>query len=133
VLLQTYQPNHPVLRAICSGSRDAFMANDMESRRAAKMPPFGQLIALIIEAAREDVLRKFCADLAAAAPKLSGGKIMGPIEAGVFQIRGWYRMRFLVAGDERANLQPIVRQWLDKAKQPANVRVKIDVNPQNFM
>jgi primosomal protein N' (replication factor Y) len=133
VLLQTYQPDHPVLRAICAGDRDAFMATDMESRRAAKMPPFGQLIAIIAEAAREDVLRKFCADLATAAPNLSGGKIMGPIEAGVYQIRGWYRMRFLVAGDERANLQPAVKQWLDKVKHPANVRVKIDVNPRNFM
>jgi primosomal protein N' len=42
-------------------------------------------------------------------------------------------MRFLVAGDERANLQPVVKQWLERVKQPNNVRVKIDVNPQNFM
>ena len=42
-------------------------------------------------------------------------------------------MRFLVAGDERANLQSAVKHWLSKIKQPANVRIKIDVNPQNFM
>ena len=109
------------------------MGQDMESRRVAKMPPFGQLIAVIVESNKESILQKYCKDLADAAPSLNGGKIMGPIPAQIYQIRNWYRMRFLISGDMRANLQPVVRNWLDKIKQPANVRIKIDVNPQNFM
>lgn len=133
VLLQTYQPEHPVITAICAGNRDEFIASDMESRKNAQMPPFGQLVAVIVEADKETTLKKYCEQLANVAPQLNGGKIMGPIAAQIYQIRNWYRMRFLVAGSERANLQPIVRDWLNKVKQPANVRVKIDVNPQNFM
>ncbi|MDE6250840.1 MAG: primosomal protein N' [Alphaproteobacteria bacterium] len=133
VLLQTYQPDKPVLTAICNADRDAFMAADMAGRRAAQMPPFGQLIALVIEGQKESALQKFCADLAAAAPLLQGGKIMGPIAAQVYQIRNWYRMRFLVSGGANANLQPIVKKWVDAVRVPANIRVKIDVNPQNFM
>ena len=133
VLLQTYQPENPVIRAICECNRDEFMGNDMESRRAAKMPPFGQLIAIIVESNKEKVLKKYCDDLARVAPQLIGGKIMGPIPAQIYQIRNWYRMRFLVAGDERANLQPVVKNWIEKIKTPSNVRIKIDVNPQNFM
>lgn len=133
VLLQTYQPEHPVITAICAGNRDEFMESDMESRRAAKMPPFGQLIAVIVEADKEQTLQKYCKQLADVAPVLNGGKIMGPIAAQIYQIRNWYRMRFLVSGDAYANLQPVVRSWLNKVKQPANVRIKIDVNPQNFM
>ena len=133
VLLQTYQPQHPVLCAICAGDRDAFMAADMASRQSAKMPPFGQLIAVIVECQREDTLKKYCAGLAAAAPRAPGVKIMGPIAAGVYQIRNWYRMRFLVMGGPTTLLQPVVAHWLRAIKQPANMRVKIDVNPQNFM
>ena len=133
VLLQTYQPEHPVIRAICAGVRDDFFAQDMESRRAAKMPPFGQLIAVIVECEREQALKKYCTELSNTAPQLNGGKIMGPIPAQIYQIRNWYRMRFLISGDARANLQPIVRKWLNCVKQPANIRIKIDVNPQNFM
>ncbi len=133
VLVQTYQPEHPVMHAICTGNRDEFMATDMASRRIAQMPPYGQLIAIIIEGQKETVLQKFCADLAAAAPALQGGKIMGPIAAGVYQIRNWYRMRFLVSGGMTANLQPVVRHWMAKVRVPTNVRVKIDVNPQSFM
>lgn len=133
VLLQTYQPDHPVLAAICAGDRDAFMAQDMASRRAAKMPPFGQLIAIIVEGEKESVLQQYCAALSAAAPNISGARIMGPIAAQVYQVRNWYRMRFLVAGDARAALQPAVARWLAKVKTPANIRIKIDVGPQNFM
>lgn len=133
VLLQTFQPEHPVIKSICAADRDAFMAQDMESRSIAKMPPYGQLIAVVVEAQKENILKKYCSDLIANAPELKGGKIMGPIAAQLYQIRNWYRMRFLVAGDERANLQPVVKQWLERVKQPNNVRVKIDVNPQNFM
>ena len=133
VLLQTYQPEHPVIKAICAGDRDNLMMADMESRKMAKMPPFGNLIAVIVEADKETKLKKYCEELAKVAPNLDKGKIMGPIPAQIYQIRNWYRMRFLVSGEARANLQPIVRAWLDKIKQPVNVRVKIDVNPQNFM
>lgn len=133
VLMQTYQPSHQVLRAICDGDRDGFMAEDMAGRRAAKMPPYGQLIAVIVEGQKEAVLHNYCAALAAAAPKLAGGRIMGPVPAQIYQVRNWFRMRFLVAGDARAHLQPIVARWIEKVRAPANVRVKIDVNPQNFM
>lgn len=133
VLLQTYQPLHPVLTAICAGDRDSFMDTDMAGRRAACMPPYGQLIAVIVEGEKEAVLQRYCSELAAAIPELKGGKIMGPIAAQIYQIRNWYRMRFLVAGGARAALQPAVSHWLSKVKQPANIRVKIDVNPINFM
>jgi len=133
VLLQTYQPEHPVITAICAGNRDEFMESDMASRKIAKMPPFGQLIAVIVESDKEQVLKKYCQRLSDVAPNLNGGKIMGPIAAQIYQIRNWYRMRFLVSGPSQANLQPIVRAWLNKTKQPANVRIKIDVNPQSFM
>ncbi|MBR1380367.1 MAG: primosomal protein N' [Alphaproteobacteria bacterium] len=133
VFLQTYQPTNPVLGAICECNRDKFMTTDMESRRAAQMPPYGQLIALIIESERESALKQYCATLADAAPAINGAHIMGPIAAGVYQIRRWYRMRFLVAGPANVRLQPAVAHWLAKVRPPANVRIKIDVNPMNFM
>ena len=133
VLLQTYQPDHPVLISICACDRDSCMSADMAGRRAAQMPPYGQLIAIIIEGQKESVLQRYCAELASAAPILTGGQIMGPITAQIYQIRNWYRMRFLVAGSATASLQPVVSRWLSRVKQPANIRVKIDVNPINFM
>ena len=112
VLLQTYQPEHPVLTAICASNRDSFMQTDMMGRKMANMPPYGQLIAVIVEGQCESVLQSYCNALRDAIPNLKGAKIMGPITAQIYQIRNWYRMRFLVAGGRTANLQPIVSNWL---------------------
>ena len=133
VLLQTYQPTHPVLTAICCGNRDEFLRADMDARRSAKMPPFGQLIAVIIECKKESVLKTFCDDLARNIPNVNGARIMGPVMAQIYVARNWYRMRFLISGDARAHLQPLVKLWLSRVRPPANVRIKIDVNPMNFM
>lgn len=133
VLLQTYQPEHPVLTAICNGDRDSFMSMDMAGRKMAQMPPYGNLIAIIVEGEREQTLQRYCAELAASAPVLNGAKIMGPIAAQIYQIRNWYRMRFLVSGPRNSDLQSVVSRWVGRVKQPANIRVKIDVNPINFM
>ncbi|MCL2737285.1 MAG: primosomal protein N' [Alphaproteobacteria bacterium] len=139
VMLQTYQPEHPVLKAIAAADRDTLMAMDLDARRRAGMPPYGQLIALVVECEKENVLQKFCAALAAAAPQIRTTNhqprttIMGPIPAQIYQIRNWYRMRFLVSGPERAALQPAVANWLSKVKVPSNIKIKIDVNPQSFI
>lgn len=133
VLLQTYNPSHPVLAAICAGDRDTFLRTDMDARRAAKMPPFGSLIAVIVESKNESVLKRFCDEMARNAPKANGARIMGPVMAQIYVARNWYRMRFLIAGDARAHLQPLVQLWMSRVRVPTNVRIKIDVNPMNFM
>ena len=109
------------------------MSLDMSGRRMAQMPPYGQLIAIIVEGTKESVLQKYCAELASSAPNVVGARIMGPIAAQIYQVRSWYRMRFLISGGRNAALQPIVVRWLSRVSQPANIRVKIDVNPISFM
>ena len=48
VLLQTYEPRAPVLRALVSGDAAAFHAAEAAARREAGMPPYGRLAALVI-------------------------------------------------------------------------------------
>lgn len=44
-----------------------------------------------------------------------------------------YAATYAYRCDARTMLQPFVAHWLAHVRTPANVRVKIDVNPQNFM
>ena len=62
VVIQTFQPQHPVMQALMVGpddnpneARDKFMNAEAEARQAAGMPPFGRLAALILSA--NDVLK----------------------------------------------------------------------------
>jgi primosomal protein N' (replication factor Y) (superfamily II helicase) len=49
-LLQTYQPEHPVIRAILSGAEEAFWRAEAEERRAAGVPPYGRMAGIILSA-----------------------------------------------------------------------------------
>ncbi len=48
--LQTWAPEHPVIQAIVAGDREAFYAREIAERRAAALPPFGRLAAIIVSA-----------------------------------------------------------------------------------
>ncbi|HEY5280578.1 MAG TPA: primosomal protein N', partial [Pseudolabrys sp.] len=48
--LQTHQPEHPVMRALIKGDREAFYLNEIEQRERTGYPPFGRLASLIVSA-----------------------------------------------------------------------------------
>ncbi|MDR0449608.1 MAG: primosomal protein N' [Rickettsiales bacterium] len=133
VVLQTYNPENPVLAAIKNNRRGDVVEAELKNRRAAEMPPFGQLIAVIVESDNETKLNKYCEALRAAAPLIVGAKIAGPVPAQMYQVRNWFRMRFLIHGREKDLLQPIVKKWIESVKAPSNTRAKLDVNPQTFL
>jgi primosomal protein N' (replication factor Y) len=47
-ILQTYQPEHPAIRAVAEGSPAAFYDAELELRRRFGSPPFGRLIKLTV-------------------------------------------------------------------------------------
>ncbi len=47
-LLQTWQPEHPVIAALLSGDVERFYATEIEQRRRGGLPPFGRLAAIIV-------------------------------------------------------------------------------------
>src|SRR5690606_7871948 len=46
-LIQTWQKEHPVIRALLSGDAEAFYEQETRLRERAGLPPFGRLAALI--------------------------------------------------------------------------------------
>ena len=47
-LLQTHQPEHPVMRALIAQDREAFYSAEIAAREAAHYPPFGRLASLVV-------------------------------------------------------------------------------------
>jgi len=64
-LLQTFQPDHPVMRALVSGDADAFYEREIAERERASMPPFGRLAGIVVSAPREPKRKAMRADCAA--------------------------------------------------------------------
>ena len=81
VLLQTHQPDAPVIRALVEGDRDGFYAEETESRRRHAMPPFGRLAGIILSAEDQGDVVRAARAIAAAQPMVEGVTILGPAPA----------------------------------------------------
>jgi primosomal protein N' (replication factor Y) len=132
-LLQTYMPEHPVIRALISGERDAFMAREAEARREQGMPPFGRLVALVVSGPDQEQVAATARAVARAAPHGPEIEVLGPAPAPLSLLRGQYRQRLLMRTHRQQNASEIARRWLTPLRLPNAVRLKIDVDPYSFL
>ncbi len=133
-LLQTWAPDHPVIRAIVSGDREAFYAREIAERRSARLPPFARLAALVVSGLERSETQAYAAALRRTAPPDDQIEVLGPAEAPLAVVRGRHRYRLLVQAPRTADLQGYVRAWLAAAPRPrASLRVQVDIDPQSFL
>ncbi len=136
-LVQTYQPEHPVIAALISGNAERFYAQETDNRRLAGLPPFGRLASLIISSRKREEAEAHARALARAAhamdvrdPRLT---LLGPAEAPIILIRGRYRYRLLLKSAREFDLQSFIRDWLAQGPKPrGDIRVQVDIDPQSF-
>jgi primosomal protein N' (replication factor Y) len=132
--VQTYMPEHPVMQAIISGDRDAFLEREIRQRQSATLPPYGRLAALIVSARDKELAELFVRDVARRAPPAERIEVLGPAEAPLAVIRGRHRFRLLVKAPRELDLQAYLRAWLNTLpKPPGDLRLTVDVDPYSFL
>jgi primosomal protein N' (replication factor Y) len=150
-ILQTYQPEHPVIRALLSGDTARFYAEETAQRRRATLPPFGRLAAIIVSGPDFAGTQAYARTLAQAAYQLppsdrwylaaAGGLpgedelvLLGPAEAPISVIAGRHRFRLLVRAPRKSGLQDFLRALVRAAPPPrGGIKVNFDVDPQSFL
>ncbi len=150
-ILQTYQPDHPVVRALLSGDAERFYAEETSQRQRATLPPFGRLAAVIVSGPDFAGTQAYARSLAQAAYLMpsserwtlatAGGLpgsedlvVLGPAEAPISVIAGRHRFRLLIRSPRRADLQGFLRALIQHVAPPrGGVRVAFDVDPQTFL
>ena len=133
VFLQTHLPDHPVMAALLTGDRDAFLNAELASREATSMPPFGRLVGIIVSGRDESAVDQAARDLARTAPQGADIAVLGPAPAPMAVLRGRHRRRLLVKAGKAVNVQSLVRPWVSAIKTPGNIRISVDVDPYSFM
>ena len=146
-VVQTWQPGHPVIKALLTGDAERFYATEIESRRRGGFPPFGRLAALIVSGPDRVKTESHGRALARAAFEIKKGnvsepvapsagtiEVFGPSEAPIALVRGRYRFRLLVKAPRTADLQGFLRRLVAATPKPREgVKVAIDVDPQSFV
>ncbi|WP_022728483.1 primosomal protein N' [Fodinicurvata sediminis] len=133
VLLQSYIPEHPVLQALQSGDRDAFLAHEADTRERGFLPPFSRMAALVISAPSAEQADAASRAMAKAAPQAEGLEVLGPAPAPLAVLRGRHRRRFLVKARRDLALQRCLADWRNRVRLPGAVRLAIDVDPYSFL
>ncbi|KQS63768.1 primosomal protein N' [Rhizobium sp. Leaf371] len=133
-LLQTYQPQHPVMQAIVSGDAEAFYEREIGERERAVLPPFGRLASVIVSADTRVDAETHARGLRQAAPQVSGITVLGPAEAALALVRGRHRFRLLVHGRRNSDMQAFMRAMIAAGpKVRGSVAVQLDIDPQSFL
>jgi primosomal protein N' (replication factor Y) len=134
-LLQTFQPDHPVIRAILGGDEEAFWRAEADERRAAGVPPYGRMAGIILSSPDVTQIFDIGGELARRDGPLHriGAQVFGPAPAPIARVRGRHRVRLLVKAGKTAPLQQALAEWVAQVKLPANVRLAIDIDPQSFL
>ncbi len=133
-MLQTFQPEHAVIRAILAGDEERFWAAEAAERKAAGVPPYGRMAGIILSSPNAQDVFDLGADMARRDGPLRriGAQVFGPAPAPIARVRGRHRVRLLVKADKAAPLQKALVDWTAQFKLPANLRLSIDIDPQSF-
>ncbi|MEF2072096.1 primosomal protein N' [Consotaella aegiceratis] len=133
-LIQTFQPDHPVMQAIASGDPELFYSREIAERERSGLPPFGRLASIIVSALSRKEAEDHARALRRAAPQAESIEVLGPAEAPLSLLRGRHRFRLLCQGTRRASMQAFLRRTIEAAPRPrGSVQVQIDVDPQSFL
>ncbi len=133
-LLQTFQPEHPVIRAILSGDEEKFWIAEAGERRHAGVPPYGRMAGIILSSTDLQVVFDLGADMARRAAPLHeiGAQLFGPAPAPIARVRGRHRVRLLIKAEKTAPLQNAIRKWLTQFPLRGDLRIQVDIDPQSF-
>lgn len=133
-LLQTYQPDHPVIRAILAGDEEGFWRAEAAEREQAGVPPYGRMAGIILSG--PDVAQVFdAANMLARNPAALtrvGAQVFGPAPAPIARIRGRHRVRLLVKAGKGVALQGAIAQWIGQVRIRGDLRLAVDIDPQSF-
>ncbi|MBY5987564.1 primosomal protein N' [Roseovarius atlanticus] len=134
-LLQTFQPEHPVIRAILTGDEEGFWRAEAGERQHAGVPPFGRMAGIILSST--DMQEAFDIGNALARNdgpiRAVGAQVFGPAPAPIARVRGRHRVRLLVKAPKGVALQGALAQWIAPVKGSSQFRLAVDIDPQSFM
>ena len=132
--VQTHQPEHPVMEAIITGDREAFLEREIRQRQAGMLPPYGRLAALIVSARDARLAEQYAREIARRAPAAEKIDVLGPAEAPIAVVRGRHRWRLLVKAPREIDVQGYLRAWIEVMPEvKGDLRLSVDIDPYSFL
>jgi primosomal protein N' (replication factor Y) len=132
VILQTTQPQHPMLLTLLQNGYLAFARQLIEERKRWQFPPFSFQALIRAEAAEMDQALQLLEHIRALIPQQEGVLLMGPVPAPLEKRAERYRAQLLIQTDTR-NLRHACLNYLTIQEKTIpnqkSIRWSIDIDP----
>ena len=138
VVLQTFLPDDPTIRAAIRQDFVGFAKTELAQRRETGLPPFARMVRVVVRDQDPQKLQRqseiLAADLAdAAAPLGDAVKLKGPMPCAISRIAGYYRNQVVMSAATAAPLQRVLATLREKGILAKNERIAVDVDPVSLM
>ena len=136
VVIQTAEPQHPVIRQVAAGDYEGMAREQLGERAQFFYPPYARLVSLTLRHRDPALLRGAAEALAAGLRARFGRRVLGPLAPPVDRIRGEHLAGLLLkveAGASFARARKLLAEHLASfAKTPEfkSVAVAVNVDPQ---
>ncbi|MGI5963084.1 MAG: primosomal protein N' [Lawsonibacter sp.] len=132
-VIQTYTPEHDVIRFSSQQDYDRFYSSELQMRRLRSYPPFTDLIVITVTGVDEGAVLRCCVKLRhELARNLGEWTILGPAPASVLKIKNRYRYHLTLTGRNDQRARRLIAGLLRAAQQDREnrgVSVYADLDP----
>jgi primosomal protein N' (replication factor Y) len=134
VLIQTRNPDNPMLQTLVKEGYEAFASIALADRRLAELPPFSFMALVRAEASDASQAHAFLLQVADALEQARTGRldVMGPAPAPMERLGGRFRAQLLLQSDLRSSLNDNLTRLcsqIDQLPGARRCRWSIDVDP----
>ncbi|MDI6783858.1 MAG: primosomal protein N' [bacterium] len=145
VIVQTFYPSHPAIKAAKQNNRHEFYQFELKNRRKLTYPPFRHLGLILISHTKLDTAQAVVANLADLfrenvnideTTKLPQVEIFGPAVAPIPKLQKKYRFQILLKAKETSALRELYQTsilQLPQRTKIGNTSITIDVDPIQMM
>lgn len=135
VLIQTYQPHHPIIKQVIDGNYDLMLNQQLKDRKEYHYPPFNRLIRMVVNHSDMETVKKASQWIVNVLLQSDYAQTLGPVFPPIARVRNRYRMQILVKIEgfqSRDRVKKLIRKTLDRFESIAifrSCKVNLDVDP----
>lgn len=136
VVIQTSEPDNPVIGWVVRGDYDAMARSELSERHAFCYPPYSRLLRVVLRGEEPQPLRQCAAMLSERLREKFGRRVVGPVSPPIDRIRGQYIVHLMIKienGRSIARARVLLKEALRGVTTKSefkNINLTIDVDAQ---
>lgn len=140
-LLQTLNPDHPVIRLAQAQDYDGFFSHELAVRQTFGFPPFSQLFRLIVSGEEEAAVQRYASALVAhlqaqaiASPKPDAeATLLGPAPCVISRLQDRSRYHILIKSTGADAVRQRLTRFIEALSPPDGLSLLLDVDAQSLL